>query len=328
MTRRRELLGFVLSIAASASHGQATPPSPGKRRLAVLVLKRRDKSGGSLERDLRSALAEFGWIVDRNLTIEWHSADNDQGRLPALAAQIVRSAPDAILTFLTPPTRALQLATTTIPIVTAVGDPLEFGMARSYARPGGNITGLSYGWVELQHKRIEFLRSAVPSATRLVIAMNARDASVTQDVSRSAMNAAREFGFVPEISLLATAADLHATLRSDRASAMIIYGFNVTSSPIKASEVIAVTLNKKVPTVVDDSESVSLGGLMSYELYWDDQAQRLAAQLDKVLRGVSPAEIPFELPTRSWLAVNRKTARVLGLALPPSLLARADEVIE
>ena len=109
---------------------------------------------------------------------------------------------------------------------------------------------------------------------------------------------------------------------------MIIHGFNVTSSPIKASEVIAVSLSKRVPTVVDDSESVALGGLMSYELYWDNQAQRIAAQLDKVLRGVSPADIPFELPTRSWLAVNLKTARAIGLALAPSLLARADEVIE
>lgn len=328
MTRRRELLSLMMLTAAGASHGQPTRPSAGRRRLAILLLKRRDKSGGDLEHDLRSALAEFGWIVDRNLTIEWHFADDDRSRLPALAAQIVRSAPDAILTFLTPPTRALQLATTTIPIVTGLGDPLVFGIAHSYARPGGNITGLSYGWVELQHKRIELLRSAAPAPARLIIAMNARDASVSQDVTRSAMNAAGEFGFVPEIALLSRAADLQAALRSDRASAMIIYGFNVTSSPIKASEVIAVSLGKRVPTVVDDSESVALGGLMSYELYWDNQAQRIAAQLDKVLRGVSPAEIPFELPTRSWLAVNLRTARALGLALPPSLLARADEVIE
>jgi putative ABC transport system substrate-binding protein len=281
-----------------------------------------------LERELRSALAKFGWIVDRNLTIEWHFADDDRSRLPALAAQIVRSAPDAILTFLVPPTQALQQATTTIPIVTGLGDPIEYGFALSLARPGGNVTGVSFGWVESQRKRVELLRSAAPVAKRLVIAMNARDADIAQGSTRSTVEAARQFGFVPEIALLATAADLRAPLRSDGASAMIIYGFDRASSPIQASEVIAVSLDKKVPTVVDVSEAVAIGGLMSYELYSDNQMQRFAAQLDKVLRGISPATIPFELPTRSWMALNLKTARAIGLVLPPSLVARADELIE
>ena len=327
MTRRRDLFGLVVLNAVGSSLAQPKPPPPGRRRLGVLLLKRRDKNVDDLERELRSALAELGWIVDRNLTIEWHFADDDRSRLPALAAQVVRSAPDAILTFLVPPTQALQRATTTIPIVTGLGDPLAFGVARSYARPGGNITGLSYGWVELQHKRIELLRSAAPSATRLIIAMNARDAEIAQGVAGSTMDAARRFGFVPEVALLSSAADLQAPLRSNAASAMITYGFNVTSSPIKPSEIIAVSLGKRVPTVVEDSETVALGGLMSYELYWDDHTRRIAAQLDKVLRGVSPAEIPFELPTRSWMAVNLKTARAIGVVLAPSLLARADEVI-
>lgn len=291
------------------------------------MLKRRDKPVDELELGLRSALAESGWIVDRNLTIEWHFADDERGRLPALAAQVVRSAPDAILTFFVPPTRALQQATRTIPIVTALGDPLASGIARSYARPGGNITGLSFGFVELQRKRIELLRSAAPAATRLIIALNARDASVAQDVTRPAIDAAVEFGFVPEVSLLSTAADLAAAPRPGGATAVMLYGFNASSSPIKAGDVIAACLGKRLPTVVDDSESVALGGLMSYELYWDNYLQRLAAQLDKVLRGVSPAEVPFELPTRSWLAVNRGTARALGLELPHALIARADEVI-
>lgn len=327
MTRRRELLGLLMVTAAGASRGQARPPA-GKRKLAALFVKHRDKDLDEFERDLRSALAAFGWIVDRNLTIEWHFADDDRSRLPALAAQIVRSKPDAILTFLVPPTHALQQATKTIPIVTSLGDPLEFGIARSYARPGGNITGLSYGWVELQRKRIELLRSAAPAATRLIIAMNTRDESIAEGVTRSAMAAAREFGFVPEIAFLRTAADLQAVLRDDRPSAMIIYGFEMPSSPIKTNELITVSLSKKVPTVVDKSESVALGGLMSYELYRDNHTQRIAALLDKVLRGANPAEIPFEMPDRSWMAVNLKTARTLGLTLPASLIARADEVIQ
>ena len=328
VTRRRDLLSLVALNAVGVSQGQPRPPSAGKRRLGVLLLKARDKGVDELEHELRSELAEFGWTADQNLTIEWHFANDDRTRLPALAAEVVRSTPDAILTYFVPPTRALQLATTTIPIVTSVGDPIGPGFARSYARPGGNITGLSFGWVELQHKRIELLRAAVPAATRLIIALNASDASIAQDITRDAMDAAGEFGFVPELTFLAAAAaaDLQVALRSGRNTAMILIGFNASSS-IKVSEVIAVSNSKRVPTCVDDSESVALGGLMSYELYWDNQMQRTAAQLDKVLRGVSPAQIPFELPTRSWLAVNARTARALGLVLPQALLARADEVI-
>jgi putative ABC transport system substrate-binding protein len=222
----------------------------------------------------------------------------------------------------------VQQATRTIPIVTGLGDPIEFGFALSLARPGGNITGLSFGWVESQRKRVELLRSAAPAAKRLILAWNSRDADIMQDATRSTVDAAREFGFVPEIALLASAADLRARLRSDGTGAMITFGFDRASSPIKASEVIAVSLDKKVPTVVDVSELVAIGGLLSYELFLDNQMQRFAAQLDKVLRGVSPATIPFELPTRSWIAVNLKTARAIGLVLPPSLVVRADELIE
>ena len=195
--------------------------------------------------------------------------------------------------------------------------------AGSLARPGGNIAGLSFGWVESQRKRVELLRSAAPAAKRLIIAMNARDADIVQGSTRSTVDAAREFGFVPEVALVATAEALRTSLRSDGVSAMVTFGFDRASSPIKASEVIAVSLDKKVPTMVEVSEAVALGGLLSYELYWDNQMQRFAAQLDKVLRGVNPATIPFELPTRSWVAVNLKTARAIGL-VDSAFAARAS----
>lgn len=324
--RRRDLVGLTLLSAAGASRAQPQRSPSGKRRLAVLMLKRRDKDVEANEQELRSALAEFKWIADRNLTIEWHFANEDRSRLPALAAEIVRSGPDAILTYLVPPTRALQLATKTIPIVTGVGDPIGPGFARSYAQPGGNITGLSFAYVERQHKKIELLRSASPVSKRLIIAMKSSDASTVQDSTPAPMSAARAFGFVPELALIATVADLQDALRPD--SAMVAYGFRAPSSPVKIGDLIAFSLAKKVPTVVDDSESVALGGLLSFELYWDNQARQMAAQIDKVLRGVSPAQIPIELPTRSWTAVNLKTARALGLLLPQTLVARADEVIQ
>ena len=328
MTRRRDLLSLVVLNAVGASQAQPKPPSTPKRKLDVLWGDRQEAQVDALAQALRTALAEFGWIAGQNLTIEWHFANGDRARLSALAEEIVRSTPDAILTYFVPPTRALQIATTTIPIVTSVGDPIGFGFARSYALPGGNITGLSFGLVELQHKTIELLRSAVPLATRLIFALNAHRASDAREITRAAMSAAGKFGFVAETALLATAADLQATVRTDRTSAMIAIGLSSPTSHIRIEEVIAFSLNQRVPTVVDNSESVELGGLMSYEFYWDNQTLRTAAQLDKILRGVSPAQIPFEQPTRSWFAVNLKTARALGLVLPHVLLARADQVIE
>jgi putative tryptophan/tyrosine transport system substrate-binding protein len=328
MTLRRELLGFALLSAAAASLGQAKSPSTVKRKLGVLIVKGRDEKVDELERELRSALAKLGWVVDRNLTIEWHFANKDRARLPALAAQIVRSGPDAILTFFSPPTTALQLATTTIPIVTSVGDPIGFGFTRSYARPDGNITGLSLGYVESQRKSIELLRVAVPATRRLILGVAAHRASDVEGLTGAAVAAARELGLVPETVLLATTADVQAVLRLDHTSVMMLYGFDGPSSTLQEGEVIALALARRIPTVGGNSESVALGALLAYTLYWDNNIQRIAAQLDKILRGVSPAQIPFELPSRSWLALNRKTARVLGIVLPSSLLARADEVID
>lgn len=328
MTSRRALLSLLALGMSGASRAQTKGPAPGKRKLAVLLLKGRDKDARDFERELRAALADFGWIADRNLTIEWHFADGDRSRLPALAAKIVRSAPDAILTAFVPPTKALQLATTTIPIVTSVGDPVEYGFAVSYAHPGGNITGLSLAYAELQRKKTELLRNAVPSATRVILAYMATDASIAPEVAKAPTKSALEFGFRPEVALLGSFADLQSRLRSDGSTAVIAYGFESESSPVKMADLIAFSLTNKLPLVVDHSESVALGALLSYELFWDNQLRQRAAQLDKVLRGVSPAQIPFELPTRSWLAVNLKTARALGLTLPQSLLVRADEVTQ
>ena len=324
MTRRRVVLGWVLLNAAGASRGQSKLALVGKRRLAVLMQETRAQDGGEFAQALRTALAEFGWIADRNLTIEWHFAEGDLGRLPALAEGIVRSRPDVILTYFVPATVALQSATTTIPIVTSVGDPIGFGFARSYAHPDANITGLSLGYVESQRKTIESLHVAVPAVTRLILAVTADRASTAEGVTRAAIGASRELGIAAEIVLVATAADLQAALRSDRTSAVSLYGFDAT----RTGEMIALALSKKVPTVAGNDEALAQGALLGYALYWDNQIQRNAAQVDKLLRGIKPAQIPFELPARSWLGVNRKTARALGLVLPPALLARADEVID
>ena len=328
MTRRRGFLSLVALSAAGASHAQPKLRLGGKRRVGALWWERQEAGVDSFALAVRSALAEFGWVDGQNLKMDWHFANGDRPRLSALAAEIVRSGPDAIFTCFAPPTTALQLATTIIPIITAVGDPIGFGFTGSYARPDKNITGLSFGLVEAQYKSIELLRSAVPKATRVVFALNADRAQDAPVMLRAATSAVREFGFASEVALLASAADLQATLRSDRTSAMIAVGLSSPTSHIQIGEVIAFALSNKVPTVVDNSESVELGGLMSYEFYWDNQAKRMAAQLDKILRGVSPADIPFELPTRSWFAVNLKTARALGLVLPPVILARADQVVE
>lgn len=327
---RRWVLGSMLGWAAPASTlARAAGAPAGNRRLGVLLF---DRAEGwlFLAPDLRVALAELGWVEGTNLSVDWRFADGDASRLPVLAAQLVQSGVDAVLTRGTPATRALQRATTTIPIVTGVGDPLGGGFARSHAQPGSNITGVSYAMVETNRKQVELLRGMVPGLARLVVVLPADRASFAQEITGSILAAAATFGLACETVLVAGIDDLPAALRPDRGpgvGAARILGFGTAIDP---KAIARVALSNRVPTVFDDAEYVEAGGLMSFRLYWENQTQtqRTAAQLDQVFRGVRPGQIPFELPTRSEFVVNRATAKALGIVVPPAILLRADRVVE
>jgi putative tryptophan/tyrosine transport system substrate-binding protein len=327
MNRRCLLLLMLGSGALAVPPIRAAEQSPVRRRLGV-VLYDRPESWDWLAPALRKALAELGWVEGTNLSVEWHFANGDSARLAELASQVARSGVDAILTRGTPTTRALQRATTTIPIVTGVGDPIGSGFAASYANPGSNITGLSWATTESHRKQIELLKSTVPGLARLIIVLKADRSQFAGEMTRSLDAAAREFGLVTRTVPVDSAADLQTTLRRERNagfSAAFVFGLGASVAP---KDIADIALRNRLPTMFEYGFYVEAGGLMSYRLNWEDQTKSTAIQLDKLFRGIKPAQIPFELPTRSEFVINRATAKALGLAIPQTLLLRADQVIE
>lgn len=298
-----------------------------QRRLGVLLFDNAE-SWGFLAPELRQELATLGWVEGTNLTVDWRFANGDASRLAELAQQMARSGVDAILTRGTPATRALQLASSSVPIQTGVGDPIGSGFARSYAKPGGNITGLSWGIAEANIKRVELLRAMVPKLARLLVVMKADRSPYVNEMTASIDTAARQFGIATTLALVDGVADLQAALRLDRASgvgAALVFGLGTAIDPKVAAQV---ALRSRMPAMYEYEFYVDSGGLMSYRLNWENQSRRSAAQLDQIFRGVSPAQIPFELPTRSEFVLNRAAAKSLGLAIPQAVLLRADRVVE
>jgi len=307
----------------------AADPVPGHRRLGVL-LHDEPRSWEWLKAELAQELATLGWVEGKNLSVEWRYAEGDATRLPPLAAELLRAGVDAVLTRGTPATQALQQATRTVPIVTGVGDPIGSGFARSYASPGGNITGVSWAVVEQQRKQIELLRELLPRLARLTVVLPANREAYAPQMTAAVQALARELGIVVKIAPVAGMEDLPRALRPDQGSgpgvsAALVFAFGHSIAPKDIAEA---ALRQRMPTVFEYPFYVEAGGLMSYRFHWDNQTRSTAVQLDKVFRRVLPAQIPFELPTRSEFVLNARTARALGLTIPPALRARADEVIE
>jgi putative ABC transport system substrate-binding protein len=325
---RRSLLMRALGLGAvAATPARAAAPARGHRRLAVLLFDRAE-SWDWLPPELRQELGALGWIEGSNLNVQWHYANGDGALLRSLAAQLVASAPDAILTRGTPATHALQDATRTIPILTGLGDPIGAGFAKTFAQPGGNVTGISFAMVEASQKHVEVLRTLLPKLALLIVVMHADRAPFVAENTRPIAAAARSAGLEIRTALVADLADLQRGLRSDRGRgdvAAMIFGLGNAFDPKGVADT---ALAVAVPTMFEYRFYVDAGGLASYRLNWENQTRRSAAQIDKVFRGDTPAQIPFELPTRSEFVLNRKTARLLGLSVPQSLLLRADAVVD
>jgi putative ABC transport system substrate-binding protein len=273
-------------------------------------------------------LSELRWVAGNTVAIEYRWAEGRNDRFAGLAAEFVRLKVDAIVTSGTPSVLALMQATSVIPIVfVAVGDPVANGLVKSLARPGGNATGLSNLTRDLAGKRVEMLREAIPGLRRLAILANVRNVAVVLEM-RDAQAAARDLGYeviTMEIRRAEDIAPAFETLR-DRADAIyiVIDALVVTNR----ASINALALNARMPTMHGNRESVEAGGLISYGPNFPELWRRSADYIDKILRGAKPADIPVEQPTKFDLVINLKTAKALGLTVPPPLLARADEVIE
>jgi len=273
-------------------------------------------------------LAELGWTEGKNVRIEYRWAEGRSERYSEIAAELAKLNVDVIVTWASAPVLAAKRATTTIPIVFAAQmDPVGAGVVASLARPGGNITGMSIQQTDTAGKRIELLREAVPKLARLAVMANAGAAGAMLEM-REVVTTARGLG-LEAIPLEVNQADeIFASIEQlkDRADALY-----VATDPLifnNRARVNAMAQAQRLPTIYGAREYVETGALMSYGPYWIDLFRHAAEQVDKVLRGTKPADIPVEQPTKFYLVVNAKTAKALGMELSPSLLARADEVIE
>jgi putative ABC transport system substrate-binding protein len=273
-------------------------------------------------------LRELGWIEGRNVAIEYRWAEGRTQRLAEFAAEFVRLKVDVIVTSGTPPVVAAKQATSVIPIVfAAVGDPVGTGLVTSLARPGGNVTGLSIQATDLAGKRLELLREVVPGLHRLAIMANAGASPAVLEMAE-VQTTARALGLEVVASEIKRPEDIAPAFESFKGRAEALYVCNdplVTTNRIRIN---TLALGMGLPTMYNVREFVEAGGLMSYGPNFLDLYRRAADFVDKILRGAKPADIPVEQPTKYDLVVSLKTAKALGLEIPPMLLARADEVIE
>jgi putative ABC transport system substrate-binding protein len=272
-------------------------------------------------------LRELGWIEGRNVAIEVRWGEGRSERFAEIAAEFVRLKVDVIVTGGNAALSVRQ-ATSVIPIVFAVAaDPVGSGLVASLARPGGNVTGLSMGSADVVGKRLELLREVVPGLRRLAIMANAGYSATVLEMNE-AQKAARMVSLDAVTLEIRRTEDIAPAFETLRGSAQALYVCTDPLVSFNLARINTLALGGRLPTMHGVREYVEAGGLMSYGANFPDLFRRAAELVDKVLRGTQPADIPVEQPTKFDFVVNLTTAKALGLTIPPTLLARADEVIE
>jgi putative ABC transport system substrate-binding protein len=275
----------------------------------------------------REGLRDHGYVEGKNLIVEFRAA-RDVKEQPALIAELIGSKVDVLVTWSTPAALAARRATSTIPIVVVTGDPTRTGLAASLARPGGNMTGIAVIDDELEVKRLQVLREAVPTASRVAVMWNP-DNPVWVGTLQRLRGAAPRLGIKLHELPVTDPSRLEEALRSAIAAgvgALLVVNEGLL---LDNRKILSDLVTKhRLPAMYPQPEFIALGGLMSYSANQPDMLRRLAAHVDKILRGAKPADLPIEQPTKFELVINLRTAKALGLTIPPSLLQRADQVIE
>jgi ABC-type uncharacterized transport system substrate-binding protein len=277
----------------------------------------------------RQGLQEFNYIEGKNLIIEYRWGDGNFDRLPAMAAELVRLNPDVIISVNTAALLALQKVTTTIPIVMlGTADPVALGLVRGLARPGANITGMSVMAPELSRKRLELLKEAVPNLDRVTVLSNSGNPAVVLALQET-QAAAYALGLTLHSVDVREPGEIDVALsgisREPPAALVLLVDTMIHS---QRTPIIGFAVRHRLPTISPFREFAEAGGLMAYGPQLPDLLRRSVGLIDKILGGTKPADLPVQQPTKFELVINLKTAKALGLEVPPQLLARADEVIE
>jgi ABC-type uncharacterized transport system substrate-binding protein len=323
----------LLVALAAASFGDASKIGAQQRkswRVGFLALPTRPEPleasrFGAFVRGMR----ELGYVEGENLIIEWRFADGDIARLSKLASELVALKVDVMVGGATPVISAAQKATRTIPIVMApTNDPVGSGLVKSLGRPGGNITGLSNLSTDLSPKIIELLRSIAPSASRIAILSNPENSSNTAVLNnlRAAMQPVGMTAIVVEATTAQKSSAAFSRITEQAAQAVVVAPDTLFVE--QRRQISELALRGSLPSNCEFREHVEAGTLLSYGQNLGDGYRRTATFVDKLFKGGNPAELPIEQSRKLELVINSATARVLGLAIPADLLARADEVIE
>jgi putative ABC transport system substrate-binding protein len=281
-------------------------------------------------RAFRQGLKDTGYVERENVAIEYRYAENQLNRLPELAAELVRRPVAAIVVTNTSSALAVKATTTTIPIVFLVAeDPVRVGLAASFARPGGNLTGINFVSAELTAKRLELLRELVPAANRVAVLVNPANATTTEATVRDVVPAARAIGLQIQVFNASTSREIDAafaTFMRERHDAVFvgIHQFLVS----RRAQLVNLASRHVVPATFPSREFAEIGGLMSYGANIPDAWRQVGAYAGRILKGTKPADLPVVQTSKFELVINAQTARMLGLTVPPTLLATADEVIE
>jgi len=325
--RRREFISLLGGVAAAwpiAARGQARVPVIG-------YLSTTSISDNSLQvAAIRQGLKDTGYVDGQNVTIEIRGADNQMERLPALAADFVRRRVDVIVASSPAGAFAAKAAATRIPIVFVVaGDPVRLGLVSNLARPEGNLTGINFFAYEVAAKRLELLRQLVPGAVRIALLINPANAAIAESTLRDVQTAATAMGLQVSLLTADTVQEIDAafaTMARDPPDALF-----VSSSPFLSSRRVQFALlaaRHKIPATYGSRPTAEVGGLMSYGTNFEDTYRQVGVYAGRILKGAKPTELPVVQSTRFELVINASAARVIGLTIPPTLLAIADEVIE
>lgn len=320
---RRTFLVTAASATAWPWAARAEQPR-GSRRIGVLV------SGAAphpFPDTLRTALRELGYVEGKNISFDIRYGDGRYDRIAAHANELAKLGVDVIVAHFTPASKAAKEATTAIPVVMApAGAPLQTGLVASLARPGGNVTGLSAMAAELGGKRLDLLRQAIPKLGRVAVLASIPDPFTKPflaDLQAAAARARIELQPVM-VNGAADFAEGFAAMARAEAQAAIVQPLFATNH----AQIVALAAKHRLPLMSSDRETLVAGGLMSFWVDEEELFKRAAVFVDKILKGAKPADLPVERPTKFVLAINLKTAKSLGIAISPSLVASADEVIE